>query len=108
MDSDDAAVPHLLETQVRYFQENEHVDVLTILPHSRWFSNGEWSPKVNSSSTEIIPKKDSDELEYDIIVANTLPHPGTLIRRATALRYPYNDVGCEDYDRWLRMVLSSL
>jgi glycosyltransferase involved in cell wall biosynthesis len=97
MDGDDLAHPQRFEKQVAYL--DNHPDVCMIDCIMDYIDeNGNLLHQVNA--TEVTEQ----QIRKAMPQKNCLGHSSIMIRKNILLKYPYNHVGNEDYDLWLRLL----
>ncbi len=101
MDADDIALPERLALQKKWLDEHEDTDVISCTVQMI----------DDTTSDQGIWKEDRQTVSYKTIKnkmawSNCIAHSSVMIRRETALLYPYNlrQLHCEDYDLWLRLL----
>jgi glycosyltransferase involved in cell wall biosynthesis len=101
MDADDIALPQRLELQKKWL--DEHPDTAIVSCTIRFIDEhnndlGIWKEDQQTTSFSSLKKM--------MPWQNCLAHPTVMMRKETALRYPYHfsQLHSEDYDLWLRML----
>lgn len=102
MDADDIALPHRLETQVRYMDAHSDVDFLGT---NQRFISGD----IANSEGQLYDERDivsGDFLKWLLIWGNLLAHPTMMMRRQALeshqLRYDPSYASSQDYELWTR------
>ena len=106
MDADDIADTERLEAQVRVLSGCPEVDLVSCLVESfPRESVGDGMKRYEAWINAIVS---SDQIRASLFVESPIPHPSAVFRRSVFERaggYAETD-GPEDYDLWLRMLLS--
>lgn len=95
MDADDICLNNRFSVQLKYFQENQDVDVV-----------GSWSSIINSESTVVGVKKVQEITSFDALsLSCDVIHPTVIFKSNFFVRYGFYDGFYEksqDWELWLR------
>jgi type III secretory pathway component EscV len=97
MDSDDISLPHRLQVQFEFMENNPHIDIC-----------GSWYKMFgNSNAITKTPVQDR-EIKETLFFHNCIAHPTVIIRKNTLdkLKIKYNEeyLHSQDYELWCRAV----
>jgi glycosyltransferase involved in cell wall biosynthesis len=101
MDTDDISLSHRFEKQIRFMEENHHIDLL-----SSWIGEFE-NDEEDIISYRKVPQT-HDEIKKFAKKRNPINHPCVVYRKQAVINAGnYQDmIGFEDYYLWVRMLIN--
>lgn len=99
MDSDDIAVPHRCEMQLKKMKENSEIGIIGS-------SVGEFIDTIDNIQAYRILPRTNEQIQKFARKRNPFAHPSVMLRKEDVLKAGnYRDYYlCEDYDMWIRMI----
>ena len=101
MDGDDLMLPHRLEVQFNYMENNPEIDIC-----------GSWAESFGSRNNILITPENNIDIISNLLLSNSLLHPTIIMKRSSLCRYPkypnlYKQkyLYAEDYKLWTEFAL---